>query len=220
MAKSESRFGFGQLAASVGVGLLGVSVSQPWLRLDIAEAFREALTTKNLSATTSGQILFTGTSGPLDKIKDSPQVQRLASDLGVGATGWAQDKYLAAAVMAAAVVAIIAIVRSVLADSAWGARANAPLLAVSGLASLAVAGVALWVVAPEPRSAMKPELGLWFMVGGAACLLIGALTLGSNRRRPWIDDLESQTPPKVFDNTEHLAYSHGAWVPRIHDDER
>lgn len=220
MAKSESRFGFGQLAGSVGVALLGLSVSQPWLQLDIAKAFSEALNGKGLDTTTAGQIAFAATSGPLATIQDSPQVEALATQLGVGATGWDQDKYLAAAILAAALIALIGVLRSVFANSAWGARSNAPLLALSGLGSLAVAGVQLWVLAPEPKAAMEPALGMWLIVGGAACLLLGALTLGNNRRRPWIDDFENQAPAKAFDNTEHLAYSHGAWVPRVPDDDR
>lgn len=220
MAKSESRFGFGQLVGSLGVGLLGLSVTQPWLRLDIATAFREALTTRSLDSATSGKILFTGTSGPLDRIADSPQVQRLAADLGVGATGWDQDKYLAAGIVAAALLALIGVMRSVFADSAWGARANAPLLGIAGLGSLVAAAVALWVIAPEPRAAMRPDLGLWLMVAGGVCLLLGALTLGGNRRRPWIDEFDGPEHQKVFDNAEHMAYSHGAWVPRVPDDGR
>lgn len=220
MAKSESRFGFGQLSASLGVGLLGLSLSQPWLKLDISKAFSAALSDKSLDQTSAGRILFTSTSGPLDSIKDSPQVQKLATDLGIGATGWDQNHYAAGVVLGAALLALIGVVRSVFASTAGEARSNAPLLATAGLAALIASAVTFWLLAPEPRTAMRPDLGMWLMIAGGVFLLMGALTLGNNRRRPWIDDLDSQAPPVQFEHTEHLAYSHGAWVPRVPDHKR
>lgn len=221
MAKSESRFGFGQLAGLVGVALLGLGVMQPWLKLDLEKAAAAAIKPNALPSEKAGQILFLW-SNPSAKVKadGSPQVEALARTLGISDSGWDQYQYLAIAVLVAALIAFIGILRSVVARTAWGARANAPLLAIAGLASLAIAGVMLWVLSPEPHAAMRPALGLWMIAGGSGCLLIGALTLGNNRRRPWIDDFESQAPAKQFDNTEHLAYSHGAWVPRNPDDRR
>jgi hypothetical protein len=217
-SKNDSRFGFGQTVGTLGVVLVAVSITQPWLRFDIAAAFKAAISKPTLPGDTAGQILFTGSSGPIDKIKDSPQVASLAKHIGVADTGWAQDKYLAAAVVAAAVLAMIGVVRSIYASSAYGARRNSPLLAVAGLGSIVCAAVELWVLAPEPRIAMKPDTGLWLLAGGGVLLLLGALTLGNNRRRPFLDDLDADRPMKTFDNTEHLAYSHGAWVPKLPDD--
>jgi hypothetical protein len=216
--RSDSRFGFGQTVGTVGVLLLGAAVSQPWLKFDIAVAFRQALQKGALPSETAGQILFTGSSGPLDKIKDSPQVATLARHIGVADTGWSQDKYLAGAIIAAALLALVGVIRSVYASSAYGARRNSPLLAVSGLGAIVCAAVELWILAPEPRVAMKPDTGLWLLAAGGVMLLLGALTLGNNRRRPFLDDLDADRPMKSFDNTEHLAYSHGAWVPRLPDD--
>lgn len=219
MAKSESRFGFGQLSGSVGAALLALGVMQPWLTLDLERAGDLATKGIGVSAVKAGEILFVW-SNPAAHAggSDSEQVQALASSLGVASTGWEQQKYLAIGVLVAAAIALLGVLRSVLAKTAWSARANAPLLALAGLASLAMAGVQLWVLAPEPQAAMRPAIGLWLIAGGAVALLLGALTLGNNRRRPWIDDFESQAPAKQFDNTEHLAYSHGAWVPRNPDD--
>lgn len=216
--KSDSRFGFGQLVGSVGVVLVGISVSQPFLQLDMTQAFADALRGGKLDAERAGQILFVGTSTSPEKLEGSPQVAKLAEQLGVAPTGWEQNHLIGAALIAAALLSLIGIVRSVTASSAWGARTNSPLLAIAGLGSLALAAVSLWVTAPQPRDAMRPDLGLWLIVGGGVCLLLGALTLGNNRRRPWIDELDRDEPMKTFDNTEHLAYSHGAWVPKLPED--
>lgn len=216
--KSESRFGFGQLVASAGVVLLGVGVSQPWLRLDLPRAFAEAVKPERLDAKVANDVLFVLSSEPLDKLKGTPQATQLARELGIGATGWDQNHWLAAAVVAAGVIALLGVVRSVTASSAWAARSYSPLLALAGLASLAAAAVSLWLVSPQPRAAMRPDAGLWLIVAGAVLLLLGALTLGNNRRRPWIDELEADQPMKQSGNTEHLAYSHGAWVPKLPDD--
>lgn len=217
--RSESRFGFGQLAGSAGVLLLVVGVSQPWLRMDGARAFAEALQPNRLDQDRAGQILYVFSGAVSEEANRSPQAIKLARDLGVGATGWDQNHFLAGALLAAALIATIGIVRSVAATSAWGARSKSPLLALAGLAGLGIAAAALWLAAPEPKAAMRPELGLWLVTGGALLLLLGALTLGNNRRRPWIDELEADRPSKSFDNTEHLAYSHGAWVPKLPDDK-
>lgn len=221
MARSESRFGFGQLAGTIGAALLVLGVMQPWLKLDLEKAGEVALRTKDLPPQTSGQILFVWSNpSAAAKSPDAPQFQALTEVLGISATGWDQEKYLAIGLLVAALVALVGVLRSIFAKTAWSARTNSPLLALAGLAGLAIAGVALWVLAPDPRSAMRPGTGLWLIAGGSVFLLLGALTLGNNRRRPWIDDFESQAPAKQFDNTEHLAYSHGAWVPRNPDDRR
>ncbi len=218
--KSESRFGFGQLSASAGAILLGVGVSQPWLKLDVVKAFSEALKPNNLEPAAAAQTLFQlSSAGPLERLQDSAVAAQLGTRLGIGSNGWDQNHYLAGAVLAAALLALMGIVRSVTAKSAWAARSQSPLLALAGLASLAIAAVSLWVVSPEPRAAMRPDIGLWLVAGGGVLLLLGALTLGNNRRRPWIDELEDDLPMKSFDNTEHLAYSHGAWVPKLPDDQ-
>lgn len=221
MAKSESRFGFGQVMGSVGVALLAVGAMQPWLKLDLEKAGQIALRSKELGVEKTGEILLVW-SNPDAQVKsaDSPQLQALARSLGVSNTGWDQHRYLAAGILLAALIALIGVLRSVFAKTAWKARSNAPLLAMAGLASLTIAAVELWVLSPDPRAAMRPAIGLWLIAGGAGCLLLGALTLGNNRRRPWIDDFEGQAPAKQFDNTEHLAYSHGAWVPRNPDNSK
>ena len=194
---------------------------QPWLTLDLDKAKEFAMTSKELGVQKAGEIMLVWSNpDPRLKTPDSPQVQALARSLGITPTGWEQQKYLAIGVLVAALIALIGIIRSVFAKTAWSARANAPLLAMAGLASLAIAAVELWVLSPEPHAAMRPALGLWLIAGGAICLLLGALTLGNNRRRPWIDDFEGQAPAKQFDNTEHLAYSHGAWVPRNPDNSK
>lgn len=221
MARSESRFGFGQLAGSVGAALLALGVMQPWLKLDLETAAERALRTKELPPQMSGQILYVWSNpNAASKAQDSPQLQALSEVLGIAQTGLDQQKYLAIGLLVAAALAFIGVLRSVFAKTAWGARANSPLLAIAGLAGLAIAGVELWLLAPEPQVAMRPATGLWLIAGGSLALLLGALTLGNNRRRPWIDDFETQAPAKQFDNTEHLAYSHGAWVPRNPDDRR
>ncbi len=222
MAKSESRFGFGQLTGSIGVALLVIGVMQPWLKLDLEKAGNFAIhQPQALSPERAGQILYVWSS-PNEAIKKpgAAEFDSLIEVLGIASTGMEQQRYLAIGVLVAALLGLIGVVRSVLAKTAWSARANAPLLALAGLASLAIAGVALWVLSPTPHAAMRPALGLWLIAGGAGCLLLGALTLGNNRRRPWIDDFESQAPAKQFDNTEHLAYSHGAWVPRNPDNSK
>jgi hypothetical protein len=155
---------------------------------------------------------------PVDEVKGTPQALEVARALGVESNGWAQNHYLAAALGAASLIALVAVVRSVYANSAWSARRQSPLIALAGLASLGIAATALWLLAPDPRAAMRPDLGLWLITAGGGFLLLGALTLGNNRRRPWIDELETELPMKRFDNTEHLAYSHGAWVPKLPDD--
>jgi len=221
MAKRESRFGFGQIMGSVGVALLAVGAMQPWLKLDLEKARQIALESKDLGVAKSGEILFVWSNpDPQVKAAGSEQMQALARTLGISNTGWDQQRYLAAGILLAALIALIGVLRSVFAKTAYRARANAPLLAVAGLAALAIAAVELWVLSPEPHAAMRPAIGLWLIAGGAGCLLLGALTLGNNRRRPWIDDFEGQAPAKQFDNTEHLAYSHGAWVPKNPDDRR
>ncbi len=221
MAKSESRFGFGQVVGSVGVALLAVGAMQPWLKLDLEKAGQVALRSKELGAQLSGEVLLVWSNPDVQaKAPDSPQVQALAKTLGISSSGWEQDRYLAAGILLAALIALIGVLRSVFAQTAWRARSNAPLLAIAGLASLVIAAVELWILSPEPQAAMRPAIGLWLIAGGAGCLLLGALTLGNNRRRPWIDDFEGQAPAKQFDNTEHLAYSHGAWVPRNPDSQQ
>ncbi len=221
MARSDNRFGFGQVVGLVGVALLGLGVMQPWLRLDLEQAGQSALKAGEVKAQLAGQILYVW-SNPSAAVKEpgSEQFDGLTEVIGIAATGWDQEKYLAIGVLLAALLAFIGVIRSVFAKTAWSARANAPLLAISGLAALAIAGVALWVLSPEPQAAMRPGPGLWMVAAGGGFLLLGALTLGNNRRRPWIDDFESQAPAKQFDNTEHLAYSHGAWVPRNPDDTK
>jgi hypothetical protein len=214
MSKQESRFGFGQLAGSLGAVVVAVSVTQPWLRLDLVAAFRATISGSELSQSTANDVLFVGSHVPKDAINASPQVTRLARELGVEATGLQQDKIAAIVLIVLAVIAMIAVIRSALASSAWAARANAPFLALAGFGSLITAAVELWLRAPQPRSAMRPDLGLWMLVGGAVLLLLGALTLGNNRRRPFLDDFGDDPGTSSFDNTEHLAYSHGAWVPR------
>lgn len=216
--ESESRFGFGQLSGSTGAILLGVGVSQPWLKLDGPRAVVEALKPGALDRGVAGQVVAVFSRADPASVDGSPAALRVAEQVGIGGTGWEQNPYLAAALIVAALLALIGVVRSVTAASAWAARSFSPLLALAGFASLVVAALALWVVAPDPRAAMRPDLGLWLVAAGGILLLIGALTLGNNRRRPWIDELEANTPKKVFDNTEHLAYSHGAWVPKLPDD--
>lgn len=216
-AGGGGRFGFGQLSASVGVLLLGVGVAQPWLKLDAPKAFAEALRNDLGDSEVAARVLSVF-SGPIDRAKDSPQAVEVARQLGVAENGWEQNHYLAAAVVVAAVLALIGVVRSVTAQTAWAARSQSPMLALSGLTALTAAGLALWVVAPAPKAAMRPDVGLWLLTGGGVLLLLGALTLGNNRRRPWIDELDDEIPKKAFDNTEHLTYSHGAWVPKLPDD--
>lgn len=219
MARTESRFGFGQLVGTVGAALLVVGVMQPWLRLDLEKAGQVALRPDALPAEKAGQILYVWSNpNPAVKASGSQEVQTLGEVLGITSTGWDQQQYLAIALLAASALALIGVFRSVLAKTAWSARANSPLLALAGLTGLVCAALALWLLPPEPHAAMRPATGLWLIAGGSVLLLLGALTLGNNRRRPWIDDFESQAPAKQFDNTEHLAYSHGAWVPR--NDER
>lgn len=221
MARSESRFGFGQLAGTIGAGLLVLGVMQPWLKLDLEKAGQVALRPSELPPMTSAQILHAWSNpNPAAKAANAPEIHALSEVLGISATGWDQQKYLAIGLLVAALLALIGVLRSVFAKTAWSARSNSPLLALAGLAGLAIAGVALWVLPPEPHAAMRPDIGLWLIAGGSILLLLGALTLGNNRRRPWIDDFEAQAPAKQFDNTEHLAYSHGAWVPRNSDDGR
>lgn len=218
MAKQDSRFGFGQIVGSVGVVLSGVSVTQPWLRFDLASATRTVVDRAPLSRELRAQIMATG-GGTVQPAHDSPQVLALSDRLGVFTTGMDQNAWLAGAIIAAAAVALIGIVRSVFAASAWAARRNSPLLGLAAVVGLAVAAVQLWVLAPDPRSAMHPETGLWMIVAGSTCLLLGAITLGSNRRHSWSASEEfAGREHKSFEGTDHLVYSHGAWVPRSSGD--
>lgn len=214
-AKQESRFGFGQAVGSLGAVVAAVSLTQPFLQLDLGAAFKAALTGTSISQREANDILFVGSRTPKEQVATSPQVAELARTLGVEPTGFAQQQIAAIVVLVLALVALVAIVRSVMASTAWSARANAPFLAVAGFGSLVVAGLNLWVFAPQPREAMRPDLGLWALVAGGLLLLLGALTLGNNRTRPFFDDFQDGDGGSAsFDNTEHLAYSHGAWVPR------
>lgn len=213
-AKPESRFGFGQVVGSLGAVVAATSLTQPVLQLDLGTAFKAALTGSSLSQREANDILFVGSRVPKEQVASSPQVAQLARSLGIESTGFEQQQIAGIVVLVLAAVALIAVVRSVVASTAWGARANAPFLALAGFGTLIVAGLQLWVLAPEPREAMRPDVGLWGLVAGALLLLLGALTLGNNRRRPFLDDFEQGSGPSNFDNTEHLAYSHGAWVPR------
>ncbi|MDO9353962.1 MAG: hypothetical protein Q7T55_09715 [Solirubrobacteraceae bacterium] len=205
------------MSASLGAALVTAGVGQPWLKVDPAAAFAQALKPGTLNEELSNRVLFVF-GQPVDEVRDSPQALEVARALGVSSSGWGQNHYLAAALGAAALITIVAVTRSVFATSAWAARRHSPLIALAGLASLGIAAVALWVLAPDPRQAMRPDTGLWLITGGGGLMLLGALTLGNNRRRPWIDELATETPMKRFDNTEHLAYSHGAWVPKLPDD--
>lgn len=218
--RSDSRFGFGQFAGSVGLVLVLVGVSQPWLRLDLRSAFERALQTGKLPPRVANDILFALSNGPGKPPLATPRVPGLEGSLGIEASGWAQNEYLSIALFAASLIALLGVINSVRASSAYGARRNSRWLALAGLGALVVAGIELWVLAPQPRTAMRPDIGLWLVAAGAICLLLGALTLGNNRRRPFADDLDLDQPMKSFDNTEHLAYSHGAWVPRATDDKR
>ncbi len=213
-AKAESRFGFGQAAGSLGAAVAAVSLTQPILQLDLGAAFKAALTGSSLSQGTANDILYVGSQVPKEQVATSPQVARLAESLGIERIGFEQQQIVGIVVLVLAAIALVAVIRSVVASTAWGARANAPFLALAGFGTLAAAGLQLWVFAPEPREAMRPDLGLWGLVAGGLLLLLGALTLGSNRHRPFLDDFADGAGPSNFDNTEHLAYSHGAWVPR------
>lgn len=219
MAKQDSRFGFGQFAGSAGAVLVAVSATQPWLRLDLGAAFRVALTGGgSLSRDAANEILYTGSRVPAADAGSNAEVARLALRLGIEPTGLEQERIAAIVVIALSVIALIAIIRSILASTAWGARANAPFLAIAGLGSLVAAALELWLFSPLPREAMRPDTGMWMLVGGGILLLLGALTLGSNRRRPFLDDFARGPDSATFDNTDHLAYSHGAWVPKKHAD--
>ncbi|MBO9534859.1 MAG: hypothetical protein J7513_17940 [Solirubrobacteraceae bacterium] len=219
MAKQDSRFGFGQFAGAAGAVLVAVSATQPWLKLDLGAAFRVALTGGgSLSREAANDILFTGSRVPAANAGGSDEVAHLAVKLGIEPTGLEQEKIAAIVVIVLAAIALIAIVRSILASTAWGARANAPFLAVAGLGALVAAALELWLFSPTPREAMRPDTGMWMLVGGGVLLLLGALTLGSNRRRPFLDDFDNGPGATAFDNTDHLAYSHGAWVPKKHAD--
>jgi hypothetical protein len=217
-AKDESRFGFGQAVGALGAFIAIGSLSQPFVKMDLGAAFKAALEGSELSGKMANSVLYVGSRTPANEVDTSPQVAELARMLGVESTGFAQDQIASIVVAVLAVIALIAVVRSVFAATAWGARANAPYLAVAGFGSIIVAALELWVRSPEPRQAMRPDLGLWLLVAGGVLLLLGALTLGNNRRRPFLDDLAGGPGSASFDNTEHLAYSHGAWVPRSHAD--
>lgn len=214
MARQETRFGFGHATAVLGAVVAAGSVTQPWLKLDLAEAFRIAVTGSSLPQAKANDILYTGSHVPQSQVDTSPQVAALARTLGIESTGLEQLKIAAIAVLVLAVIAVIAVARSVVADTAWAARAPAPWVAISGFGCLLAAALQLWVFAPDPVKAMKPDQGLWMLVGGGVLLLLGALTLGNNRRRPFLDDFDGGPGSKNFDQADHLAYSHGAWVPR------
>lgn len=219
MRKAESRFGFGQFAGLAGIALIASGLTQPWLRLDLPTAFDRAAASLALPRDVRSLILNTGISPEIAaRRQTSPLTAELGVRLGIAETGFAQQQWVAIAIAVLLLVALIGVVRSVLAPTAWQARSNSPLLALAGFGALAGAGAVLWIFAPEPHQAMRPDTGLYLVAGGAVCLLLGALTLGNNRRRPFLDDLKDPLPPRQFDGTEHLAYSHGAWVPRTSAD--
>lgn len=219
MRKAESRFGFGQFAGIAGVALVAAGLTQPWLRLDLPTAFARAAGSLELPREMRAMILNTGVTPQLaEQRQGSPLSAELGARLGIAERGIEQQQWVAVAIGVLLLLAVIGIVRSVLAATAWKARANSPLLAIAGFGTLAGAGAVLWILAPDPQPAMRPDVGLYLMAGGAVCLLLGALTLGNNRRRPFLDDLKDPLPAKHFDGTEHLAYSHGAWVPRTSAD--
>ena len=213
MKQGESRFGFGQLVGTVGVILLGVGVSQPWLQFSVADGFEAVLKDSPVNTKLTQEVLYAG-SNPAQYGPSSDNLAALARDLGVFSNGLAQNEYLGGAVIAAAVIAMIGILRSFFSRSAFAARSNSPLLALSAITNLVVAGVQLWVLSPEPREAMHPDTGLWLLVAGAAFLMLGAITLGNNRKRWNLDDEFADREHKTFEGTDHLVYSHGAWVPR------
>ncbi|MEH3052899.1 MAG: hypothetical protein PGN13_02685 [Patulibacter minatonensis] len=216
MAGKESRFGFGQFAGAAGAVVVASAVSQPWLKLDFATAFQAALSPGDPGTREhANAILYTVSNVPKDQLDQSPQATQLIRAIGIEPTGYEQDKIAAIVLGVLALIALIAVVRSVLAATAWAARGNAPFLAIAGLGTLAAAALELWVFAPHPRDAMRPDTGMWMLVGGAVLLLLGALTLGNNRRRPFLDDDDAGPGARNFSaDGEHLAYSHGAWVPR------
>lgn len=215
MGKAESRFGFGQFAGLAGIALVAAGISQSWLKLDLPTAYQQVSTSLALPRETRSLILNAGGS-PAEAVRrqDLPIVTELGQRLGIAPSGWEQQQWVALGIGALMLLALIGVVRSVLASSAWGARSNSPLLAIAGFGTLAASGAVLWLLAPEPREAMRPDIGLYLMAGGGVCLLLGALTLGNNRRRPFLDEIKDPAPPRHFDGSDHLAYSHGAWVPR------
>lgn len=216
----ERRFGFGQAAGILGATAVAGSVTQPWLRLDLSKAFATALRGDGVSAARANEILFVGSNLPAREPARTAAIDGLADRLGLATTGWEQQQYVAIALLVLAGVALIATVRSLFARTAWEARALAPWLTVAGFGALAAAAATLWLLAPAPRAGMEPDVGLWILVGGAIGLLLGALTLGNNRRRPFVDDDLPPASSRAMEGGEHLVYAHGAWVPRDADTSR
>lgn len=216
----ERRFGFGQAAGILGATAVAGSVTQPWLRLDLSQTFSLALKGEGLSSARANDILFVGSNLPGREPARSVAIDGLAARLGVGTSGWEQEQYLSLALLVLAAIAVIAVVRSLFAETAWEARALSPWLTLAGFGGLAAAAANLWLLAPTPRAGMEPAVGLWILVGGAIALLLGALTLGNNRRRPFVDDHLPPVSARTLEGGEHLVYAHGAWVPRDADPSR
>lgn len=216
----ERRFGFGQAAGILGATAVAGSVSQPWLRLDLSQAFATAVRGEGLSSARANEILFVGSNLPAREPARTAAIDALASRLGVATTGWDQQQYVSIALLVLATIAVIATIRSLFAKTAWEARSSSPWLTLAGFGALAAAAANLWLLAPAPRVGMEPDVGLWILVGGAIALLLGALTLGNNRRRPFVDDDLPPASTRAMEGGEHLVYAHGAWVPRDADTSR
>ncbi len=214
-AKPESRFGFGQAVGSLGAVVVATSLTQPVLRLDLGAAFKAALTGAQLTPREANDILFVGSRVPKEQVASSPQVAELARSLGIESSGFEQQQIAGIVVLVLAVIALIAIVRSVVASDGVG---RAGQRAVPRARRIRLADrrgpPAAVVFAPEPREAMRPDLGLWGAGGRGAAAAARRADARQQPSSPFLDDFDEGAGPSNFDNTEHLAYSHGAWVPR------
>ncbi len=216
----ERPFGFGQAAGILGATAVAGSVSQPWLRLDLSQAFATAVRGEGLSSARANEILFEGSNLPGREPARTAAIDALATRLGVATTGWEQQQYVSIALLVLATIAVIATIRSLFAKTAWEARSSLPLAHACRLWCTGRRGSQ--PLAPGPGASRRhgARRGLWILVGGAIALLLGALTLGNNRRRPFVDDDLPPASTRAMEGGEHLVYAHGAWVPRDADTSR
>lgn len=207
------RVGLGEVLGTAGAGLVAAAPLRPWLELDLAGAYAYVRAgTVDLPVSVTARIWALGPRG--EAVEDSAAASALGRDLGITATGWEQERWFAIGLVAAALLALIGVARAIRSPTAGGARRFGWMPLTAGLAVLTICAAELWWLGPAPGELLRPAPGLIVAAAGAACMVLASLMLGSTRRRRWHLDDEDRGERRVFENTEHLAYSHGAWVPR------
>lgn len=215
------RVGLGEILGTVGAALVAASLARPWLGADLPGAVayvREG--GRELSAGAAAHVWSIAAGGPPEAAEGTAAAAALTREIGIAATGWEQERWVAAAMIVAAVLALLGLAKAVTAPTAGAARRFGWMLSSAGFAVLVVCGIELWWLGPAPGELLRPGTGMQLAAAGAACLVLGSMMLGPTRRRRWRMSDEDVPERRAFEHTEHLAYSNGAWVPRTPGDGR